>query len=256
MSMQLPESVKVIKKEGNRATFEIGPLMPGYGPTIANPLRRVLLSSLEGSAVTSVKISGIDHEFTAIPNILEDVIQVVLSLKQLRFKSYSPEPIIVKLEAKGEKAVTGADIILHSDVELINPGQHICTITNKKGAIDMELTIQRGRGYLSTEQREKEKLPIGVIAIDAIFSPVRLVNFSIDDVRVGDRIDFHRITMEIETDGSVQPEFAIQEASRILKEHFDLISQIRVPEAEEKPEKSEKKPKRVSKKVVEDVDKE
>jgi DNA-directed RNA polymerase subunit alpha len=228
--IQLPEQVTVVKKEGNRAVFEIGPLMPGYGATIANPLRRILLSSLEGAAVTSIKIKGVDHEFGAISGIQEDVIQLILNLKKLRFRSFSSEPVTVHMSAKGEKEVTGESIELTSDVELINPELHLCTITDKKTELDMELTVQKGRGYITVEQRQKEKLPIGVIAIDAAYSPVRLVNFTLEDVRVGQRIDFNKVTMEIETDGAIQPEQAMKEAAAILADHFNLISQISVPE--------------------------
>lgn len=240
--IQLPEAVTVLKKEGNRAIFEIGPLMPGYGATIANPLRRVLLSSLEGAAVTSMKIKGIDHEFGAINAIQEDVIQIILHVKKLRFRSFSNEPVLVTLKAKGEGIVTAAAIELSSDVELVNPDQPLFTITEKKGELEMELTIEKGRGYLPVEQRQKDKLPIGMIAIDAAYSPVRVVNFSVDDVRVGQRINFNKVTMEIETDGTIQPEQALKEASQILKDHFDLFTQIAVPEAEAKPVAKTKKP--------------
>lgn len=238
--IQLPEAVTVVKKEGNRAVFEIGPLMPGYGATLANPLRRVLLSSLEGAAITSIKIKGVDHEFGAIHGVQEDVIELILNLKRLRFRCFSDEPVVLHLIAKGEQEITGNDIQLTSDVELFNTDQHIATLTDKKADIDMELTVQKGRGYVSVEQRQKEKLPIGVIAIDAAFSPVRLVNFSIDDVRVGQRIDFNKVTLEIETDGTLQPEQALKEAAVTLADHFTLVSQIAVPEAEVTPAKAKK----------------
>jgi len=233
-----------VKKEGSRAVFEIGPLEPGYGPTIANPLRRVLLSSLEGSAVTSIKIKGVDHEFSAISGVLEDVIQIILNVKRIRFVSYSAEPVVVKLSVKGEKEVTAADIDLTSDVELINPGQHIATLTDKKTHFEMEFTVEKGRGYVPVEQRQKEKLPIGVIAVDAIFSPVRLVNFTVDDVRVNNRIDYNKITMEIETDGSLEPEQALKDASAILVEHFKLVNEIPVAERVKKATKKTKKAKK------------
>ncbi len=242
--IQLPETVTVVSKTGNRAVFEIGPLMPGYGATIANPLRRVLLSSLEGAAITSLKIKGVDHEFGAIEGVMEDVIQIILNLKKIRFRSFSSEPVVLHLTTKGEGAVTAASIELTSDVELINPDQHICTISNKKTDLTMEITVEKGRGYVSVEQRQKEKLPIGVIAIDAIFSPVRLVNFTLDDVRVGQRIDFNKITMEVETDGSIQPEQALKDAANVLRDHFDLVGQISVPELEVKETKKAKKTKK------------
>lgn len=229
--IQLPEEIKVVTKEGNRAVFEIGPLMPGYGATIANPLRRVLLSSLEGAAVTSIKIKGSDHEFGAIDGVQEDVIQIILNLKKLRFRCFSNDPITVHLSVKGEHEVTASDITMTSDAELINADQFICTLTDKKAELDMELVVEKGRGYVSVEQHQKEKLPIGVIAIDAAFSPVRMANFTIDDVRVGQRIDFNKVTMEVETDGAIQPEQAMKEAAGILADHFTLVSQIAVPEA-------------------------
>ncbi len=239
--VQLPEQVNVVRKDGNKAIFEIGPLMPGYGATIANPLRRILLSSLEGSAITSVKIVGVDHEFGAIPGVAEDIIQIILNLKKIRLQSYSADPVIMTLKVKGEMEVTAGDIETTSDVEIVTPDQHICTLTDKKASLEMELTVQKGRGYTSVEQRQKDKLPIGVIAVDAIYSPVHLVNFTVEDVRVGQRIDFNKITLEVETDGTIQPEQALKEAAGILKDHFELISQVQVPEPEAKPVKKTKK---------------
>jgi len=234
--IQLPEDVKIISREGNKAVFEISPLLPGYGATIANPLRRVLFASLEGAAVTSIKIQGIDHEFSSIPGVLEDVIEVILNIKKCRFKLHTEGPITVTLNVKGEREVTAGDIKLSADVEIINQDQHIATITDKKAEINMELTIEKGIGYVPVEQKQKEKLPIGVIAIDAIFSPVRLVNFRVEDIRVGQRIDFNKVTMEIETDGSISPEQAFKNAAEILVNHFNVLLQVEVKEFE-KPTK-------------------
>ena len=227
--IQIPEQIKVLSKVGSRTTFEISPLMPGYGATIANPLRRVLLSSLEGAAITSVKIKGVDHEFSSIPGVLEDLIEVILNVKKIRFKLH--------VDVKGEKAVTAADIKLSSDVELINEDQHIATVTDKKMGLSMELEIEKGIGYVPVEQRQKEKLAIGVIAVDAIFSPVKLVNFKIENVRVGQRIDFNKVVMEVETDGSIEPEEALKKASEILVDHFKLVSEVKIEESEAKPKK-------------------
>ena len=235
--IQIPEQVKVLSKEGSKTTFEISPLMPGYGATIANPLRRVLLSSLEGTAITSVKIKGVDHEFSSIPGVLEDIIEVILNIKKIRFKLHGDGPVKLTLEVKGERAVTAADIKLSSDVELINEDQHIATITDKKIGLSMELEVEKGIGYVPVEQRQKEKLAIGVVAVDAIFSPVKLVNFKIENVRVGQRIDFNKIVMEIETDGSVEPEEALKKASEILVDHFKLVSEVKTEEKEAKPKK-------------------
>ncbi|OGN16784.1 MAG: DNA-directed RNA polymerase subunit alpha [Candidatus Yanofskybacteria bacterium RIFCSPHIGHO2_02_FULL_50_12] len=236
--IQLPEQVKVIAQDGNRTTFEIGPLMPGYGATIANPLRRVLLSSLEGSAVTSIKIKGVDHEFSSMHGVLEDVIEIIMNIKKIRFMLHGDGPVKVTLDTKGEGAITAADIKTSADVEIINPEQHIATVTDKKVEFSMELDVEKGIGYVPVEQRQKEKLAIGVIAIDAAFSPVRLVNFKIEDVRVGQRIDFNKITMDVETDGSIQPEAALKKASEILIDHFRVVSEVAVPEiSEAKPKK-------------------
>ena len=235
--LQIPEQIKVLSKEGSKATFEISPLMPGYGATIANPLRRVLLSSLEGAAITSVKIKGVDHEFSSISGVLEDVIEVILNVKKVRFKLHGDGPVKLTLNVKGERAVTAADIKLTSDVELINEDQHIATLTDKKAELSIELEVEKGVGYVPVEQRQKEKLAIGVIAVDAIFSPIKLVNFSIENVRIGQRIDFNKVIMEIETDGSIEPEAALKKASEILVDHFKLISDVKVEEPETKPKK-------------------
>ncbi len=236
----LPDQIKTISKDGNKAVFEIGPLMPGYGATIANPLRRVLLSSMEGAAVTSIKIKGVDHEFSTIEDVKEDVIEIILNVKKLRFKLFGNEPVKISLDVKGEKEVTGSDLKLSSDIELINNDQYIATLTSKKASLSIELDVEKGIGYVPVEMRKKEKLAIGAIAIDAIFSPVHLVNFAIDNVRVGDRIDFNKILMTIETDGSISPEEALQKAAIILNDHFKIVSEIVVEETSEKKTKKKK----------------
>ena len=235
--LQIPEQIKVLSKDGSKTTFEISPLMSGYGATIANPLRRVLLSSLEGAAITSVKIKGVDHEFSSIPGILEDLVEIILNVKKIRFKLHGDGPVKVTLDVKGEKAITAADIKLTSDVELINKDQHIATITDKKMGLSMELEVEKGIGYVPVEQRQKDKLAIRVIAVDAIFSPVKLVNFKIENVRVGQRIDFNKVVMEIETDGSIEPEEALKKASEILVDHFKLVSEVKTEEKAAKPKK-------------------
>ncbi len=239
--IQTPEQIKVIAKNGNRATFEISPLMPGYGATIANPLRRVLLSSLEGAAITSIKIKGVDHEFSSIAGIQEDVIELIMNIKKIKFRLYVDGPVKLNIEVKGEKEVTAADIKTNADIEVINPEQHIATLTDKKTEFALELDVEKGIGYVPVEQRQKEKLAIGVIAIDAIFSPVRLVNFKIEDVRVGQRIDFNKVTMEVETDGSIEPEMAMKSAAEILINHFNVVHEVAVPEAPVKKEPKAKK---------------
>ena len=226
--LQLPEPIKTLSKEGNKALFEISPLMPGYGATIANPLRRVLLSSLEGAAVSSIKIQGVNHEFSSIPGVLEDMIEIILNVKKIRFKMHSEEPIKLNLNVKGEKEITAKDIKLTSDIEIINTDQHIATVTEKKTELNMELVVEKGVGYVSVEQKQKEKIAIGVIAIDSIFSPVKSVNFSTENVRVGDKIDFNKVLLEIETDGSIEPEEALAKASNILIDHFKQLAEIKI----------------------------
>lgn len=238
--LQLPEQIKVISKEGNKGVFEISPLMAGYGATIANPLRRVLLSSLEGAAITSVKIKGVDHEFTSMPGALEDLIEVIQNVKKIRFKLHGDDPVKLILQTKGDGEVKAGDIKLTSDVELINEDQHIVTLTDKKAEFSMELDVEKGVGYVPVEQRQKEKLAIGAISVDAIFSPVKLVNFKIENTRVGQKIDYNKITMEVETDGSIQPEEAMKKAAEILVDHFKLVSEIDVSEDKPKIKKTTK----------------
>lgn len=228
--LQLPEQIKVVSRDGNKGIFEISPLMPGYGATIANPLRRVLLSSLEGAAITSIKIKGADHEFLSLPGVLEDMIEVIQNVKRIRFKLHGEGPVKLTLQAKGEGEVKASDIKITSDVELINEDQHIVTLTDKKAEFVMELDIEKGVGYVPVEQRQKEKLAIGAISVDAIFSPIKMVNFKVENTRVGQKIDYNKITMEVETDGSIQPEEAMKKAAEILVDHFKLISEVVVPE--------------------------
>jgi len=233
----LPKPPKIIKKGENRAMFEIENCYPGYGITLGNAFRRALLSSLPGAAVTSVKIKGVDHEFSTMPHVLEDVIQIILNLKQVRFKLYSDGPVILSLQAKGEKKVKASDIKASSDVEVINKDTHIATLTDKKAEIEIEIEVNRGLGYMPVEQRKKEKLTIGSIAVDAIFSPIKRVNYEIENMRVGDRTDFNRLQVDIETDGSISPEEAFEKAARILVNHFSLFA---VPEKTEEKELEKK----------------
>ncbi len=221
----LPLKPKIIKKEKNKAIFEIEALYPGYGVTVGNSLRRVLLSSLEGAAVTQMKIKGISHEFSTMPGILEDVVNISLNLKQLRFKIFTPEPQRAILKVRGEKEVKGTDFELPSQLELINKDAHIATLTSRSAELEMEIKVEKGIGYLPREARKKEKLEIGTIPLDAIFTPVRKVTFRVENMRVGERTDFDRLFLEVETDGTVTPEDAFSQASDILWSHFNLLSQ-------------------------------
>ncbi len=233
---------KIIEKKGNKATFEIEALYPGYGVTIGNSLRRVLLSSLPGAAVTQMKIKGVSHEFSTIPGVLEDVISIMLNLKQMRFKIFSDEPQKAILETKGEKKIKGSDFKLSSQVELINKDVHIAALTEKKAELEMEILIEKGIGYQPKELKKREKLEIGAIPLDAIFSPVRKVAFKVENMRVGERTDFDKINLEIETDGALKPEEALFQASDILIKHFSLISETFTPSLVKIPEIREKIP--------------
>ena len=216
-------SPKIIKQKDNWAQFEVSGLYPGYGVTIGNSLRRVLLSSLPGAAVVQVKIKGIQHEFSTIPGVLEDVITIIMNLKQLRFKIYTEDIVSASLSVKGEKDIKGSDFKFPSQVEIINKNALVATLTDKKAKLEMEIFIKKGIGYEPVERRQKEKLEIGVIALDAIFSPIKKVSYKVENMRVGERTDFDRLTLEIETDGAITPMNALARASEILIEHFSLF---------------------------------
>jgi DNA-directed RNA polymerase subunit alpha len=220
----LPSKPKVVNKKDNWAQFEIQGLYPGYGVTVGNALRRVLLSSLPGAAITQVKIKGIDHEFSTIPGILEDVVTIITNLKKLNIKSYSDDPILVSLSVKGEKVVKGSDFKLPTQVEMANKDVHIATLTDKKAELVMEILVEKGIGYEPAEKREKDKTEIGVIVIDGIFSSVKKVGIQVKDMRVGERTDFNRLILDIETDGTIGPEQAFSQAADILIKHFSLFS--------------------------------
>lgn len=231
----LPLQPKIIEKKENIAVFEIEALYPGYGVTIGNALRRVLLSSLQGAAITQVKIKGVHHEFSTISGVLEDVIIISLNLKQLRFKIYSEESQKATLKIKGEKEIKASDFELPAQLELVNKNAHIATLTDKKSELEMEILVEKGLGYEPAERRKKDKLGVGVIALDAIFTPVRKVTFKVENMRVGERTDFDRLFLEIETDGTITPEEAFSQTSEILLSHFSIFA-----ESFKKPEKAPK----------------
>jgi len=240
----LPNEPKVIKKEGNQATFEIDALYPGYGVTVGNSLRRVLFSSLEGAAITHARIKGAPHEFSTIPGILEDVITIGLNLKQLRFKVFSDEPQRATLRVKGEKEVKGSDFDLPSQVELVNKNAHIATLTKKNSELELEITIEKGVGYYARDFRGKEKLEVGAISLDAVFTPVKRVSYTIENMRVGERTDYDRLFLEIKTDGTISPEQAFCRAAEILVNHFSLMVETFKSKAEATPIKKEKETKK------------
>ncbi|MFA6285400.1 MAG: DNA-directed RNA polymerase subunit alpha [Parcubacteria group bacterium] len=224
---------KYIQIEKNIGKIEIDGCYPGYGTTLGNTLRRVLLSSLPGTAATSVKIKGISHEYSTIPGVLEDAIQIILNLKKIRFHSHKDEPVKLTLKEKGLKKITAGDIQCPSDVEVINKEALIATITDKKGEVEMEIEVQNGLGYVPVEQQIRETKEIGLIAIDAVFTPVRRVNYSVENTRVGKRTDFDKITLEIETDGSIDPKEAYEKAVKLIVEQFENINNFEIEQKEE-----------------------
>lgn len=222
------------------ARFVAEPFEAGYGHTVGNSLRRVLLSSLEGAAITSVKIEGAAHEFSAIPGVVEDVTDIVLNLKRVLFKSHSRDPHVLYLSANKSGAVTAADIKGDQIVEIVNPDQHICTL-DKKMKFEAELEIRVGRGFCPADENKKPDQAIGVIPIDALFSPVRRVRYSVEDTRVGQRTDYDRLILEIWTDGRVTPEDALVQSANILRHHLDVFcdyDKAMVIEFEDADEKS------------------
>lgn len=221
----LPSKIELIPGEDARkATLVVEPCWHGYGTTLGNALRRVMLSSLPGAAVTAVKFVGATHEFTALPGVQEDVLELTLNLKALRMRIHTDEPVRLTLKAKGDGDVTAADIEKNSDVEIVNPDLHIATLTDKKAELELEIFVGRGRGYAPVEGRTKEKPELGMIAIDAVYSPVREVGYKVENVRVGQITNFDKLLMQIETDGTITPEDAVTQSLRILQNHFNLMA--------------------------------
>jgi DNA-directed RNA polymerase subunit alpha len=220
----------------NYGRFTIGPLESGYGITLGNALRRVLLSSLPGAAVTSIRISGVHHEFSAISHVKEDTTALILNLKQLRLKLQGDESVRLRVEVKGEGEITAGDIVCPSQVEIVNPDLYLLTGDSGEAELDMELVVERGKGYSPAEERGK--LPIGEIPVDAVFSPIRKANFVVERARVGQMTNFDRLILEIWTDGTIEPEEALSSAAQILVDHLSLLVSVgeMPPEEEEEAE--------------------
>jgi DNA-directed RNA polymerase subunit alpha len=205
----LPSKPRVVSESERSGIYEIDGLYPGYGYTLGNSLRRIILSSLPGAAVTHVKIPGVAHEFSTIEGVKEDVVTILLNIRKIRFKLLTDEPQTVTVSAKGPKEITAADLKLPGQVEILNPEQHIAEVTGK-ATLELELRAERGLGYIPKEAHQKERVEIGTIALDAIFSPIRRVNYEVENMRVGDRTDFNRLRIVIETDGTLQPREALE----------------------------------------------
>ncbi|MBI1833861.1 MAG: DNA-directed RNA polymerase subunit alpha [Candidatus Andersenbacteria bacterium] len=216
----LPDSVTAEEEGKNTARFTIQPYYPGYGPTVGNALRRVLLSSLPGAAVTQMRIAGADHEFSTIEGVKEDLLNIMLNIKGIRVSSEVDEPVEIRLTVSGEKKAKAGDFKTPPKVTISNVNHHIATLTDKKASLDIICTVERGRGYVPSEAQASKERPIGTIALDAAFTPVERVSYTLENVRVGQETDYHALKMIITTDGTITPEQALRQAASILKDHF------------------------------------
>jgi DNA-directed RNA polymerase subunit alpha len=216
--------IKETEIDETKSIFVIEPLYPGYGATIGNALRRVLLSSLPGCAISSVKLEGVAHEFSAIPHVKEDMIEIIMNLRKIVFKSFSDEPVTIEINEKGPKTISASDFKLKSGVEILNSDQHIATL-DKSANFSLEVVIEKGRGFIPTEEKDVEKSDIGKIAVDSVFSPVKHVNMKVEHTRVGQMTNYDKVELEVVTDGSVSAKEALREASKILVEHFNYIAE-------------------------------
>jgi DNA-directed RNA polymerase subunit alpha len=223
IDMMLP---KVETKEAATALgrYQIEPLEPGFGATLGNAMRRVLLSSLPGAAVTSIRIENVYHEFSDIPHVKEDTTELLLNIKQIRVRSFTDRPVQMRVEASGAGEVTAADIIAPPDVEIVNPELHLATLDSPEARLNLELTVERGKGYQTGDHREG--LPIGVIPVDAIFTPIRKVNYAVETTRVGQVTDRERLNLDVWTDGTIAPDDAISQAANILVRHLSLFTEL------------------------------
>lgn len=219
----LPSKPKIISEEGVSGVYEIEGLYPGYGHTLGNSLRRIILGSIPGVAVTNVKIKGVSHEFSTIEGVKEDVITILLNLKKIRMRFSTDEAQTITLKAKGEKVVTAADLDLPGQVEVLNPDQIIATITSKSAELDMEITAEKGLGFVAKEMLEKNRVDIGSISLDGIFTPIRRASYEVENMRVGDRTDFNKLRLHIETDGTIAPQDALTSSIEIMINQLKAI---------------------------------
>jgi DNA-directed RNA polymerase subunit alpha len=216
-------TIEVRERRDNYAKFVIEPLERGFGITLGNALRRVLLSSIPGAAVTYMKIDGVLHEFSTIPGMVEDTIALMLNLKGLPVKLNSDEPKVLTLAVSGAREVTAGDIVPDADVEVLEPNYRLATLSSKDAKLTMEIGVEKGRGYVMADRQRNVEHMIGLIPLDSIFSPIRKVNFTVDDTRVGQSVDFDRLTVEVETNGSITPDEALSTAATIMQEQLDLF---------------------------------
>jgi DNA-directed RNA polymerase subunit alpha len=231
----LPSKPRAVSEENNKGIYEIDGLYAGYGYTLGNSLRRIILSSIPGAAITSVKISGAPHEFSKIAGVKEDVIAIILNLKKIRFKSHSDEPQVGSIKIRGTKNVLAKDIDIPSTLEILNKDEKIATLTAKDSKLDIELVVERGLGYVPRENLHKEKVETGTIILDAVFTPVRRVNYEVENMRVGNRTDYNRLRLFIETDGSISPSEVLEKSIEIMINHLRAIvgfQETEIPEEE------------------------
>ena len=228
----LPSKPRIVSESETKGTYEIENLYPGYGHTLGNSIRRVILSSLPGTAVTKLRITGVAHEFSTIAGVKEDVIGILLNIKQLRFRLHSEEPQTVTLKVSKVGDVTAGDIEVPSQVEMLDPAQHIATITEKGTTLEIELTLEQGIGFVSKEQHQQDKVAVGTIALDAVFAPIRRVNYEVENMRVGNRTDYNRLRISLETDGVISPRVALESAITIMVGQLKAIVGFK----EEEPE--------------------
>ncbi|HEX2646313.1 MAG TPA: DNA-directed RNA polymerase subunit alpha [Candidatus Dormibacteraeota bacterium] len=252
--MTVNPQVRKLETSANYGKFDIEPLDPGFGTTLGNTLRRVLLSSLWGAAVTSIQIDGVAHEFTAIPHVKEDVTEVILNIKKLRLKAFTEDPITLLLDVKGPAEVRASHIQATSDVEIVNPDLYICTLA-AKGHLRIELNVERGKGYVPAERNKREGQPIGVIPIDSIFSPVEKANFHVEKTRVGQSTDYDRLIIEVWTDGTMSPEEAVSHSAELFTQHLRLFVSFgdRIKEGEDVARDS-KSPNKLMDTPIEELD--
>ncbi|KKR70812.1 MAG: DNA-directed RNA polymerase subunit alpha [Candidatus Nomurabacteria bacterium GW2011_GWB1_40_7] len=239
----MPSNPRVVLEEGNKGVFEIDGLYPGYGHTLGNSLRRIILSSLPGASVTSIKIDGVSHEFQTIDGIKEDVIVMILNLKKTRFKMLSDEPQTVNLSIKGPKEVLAGDIKTGGQMEILNPELYIAEVTGKIN-LNIEMKVEKGLGFIAKEVFQKEKVDVGTIAVDAIFTPIRRVAYEVENMRVGDKINHNRLRISIETDGTLTAREALSRSIEIMINQLKAIIDFKEPEEEKIETKEEKKPAR------------
>ncbi|MBI5133833.1 MAG: DNA-directed RNA polymerase subunit alpha [Candidatus Taylorbacteria bacterium] len=223
INVVLPSKPKIVLEKDSSGVYEIDGLYPGYGHTLGNSLRRIILSSLPGTAVTHVKIAGVSHEFSTISGVKEDVITILLNLKRLRIKMSTDEPQVLSVKVKGVKDITAADIKAPGQIEILNSDLHIASLTDKNAELDMEITVARGLGYVSKDVLQKDRVDIGTISLDATFTPIRRVNYEVENMRVGDRTDFNRLKISIETDGTVTPHEALERSISIMINQLKAI---------------------------------